>query len=127
VTAIYIIEGEQLYDFCADRMSWMLWQLEDCSPDWQRTLAVSRPPGSIDWIYAGQAAQMIGLTRQALYPWYRHPTMPLSMVSRISKQWIWPPDLILWCKRRGFAVPAELRARAEPKPPPGAQLRRAAR
>lgn len=124
VTAIYIIEGEELYDWCADRMSWMLWSLADCSPDWQRTLAVSRPPGSIDWIYAGQAAQMIGLTRQALYPWYRHATMPLSMVSRISKQWIWPPDLVVWCKRRGFAVPAELRARAAPVASPKA-LRRA--
>jgi hypothetical protein len=46
------------------------------------------------------------------------------MVSRISKQWIWPPDLVVWCKRRGFAVPAELRARAAPVASPKA-LRRA--
>lgn len=115
VPAIYVIEGEQLYDWCADPASWMMWQLERCSPDWQRTLAVSRPPGSIDWLLLRIAGPMIGLTRQGLRLYHHHETHPLRMLRRIGALWIWPPDLVAWCRTRDIPVPRELHALAEPK------------
>jgi len=123
IPAVYIVEGEQLYDWCADRMSWMLWRLEDCSMYWQRTLAVMRPPGSIDWLYVGDAARMLGYTRVALRQYEAHADHPLAMVLRGGTTWIWPPDVVAWAQRRGIHVPQELRALAAPVASPEARRR----